>query len=58
MGKSAMSKLEIILKDKNVTKKNKIKIAETLVFPTDTYGIESWTIRKKDRKINLDAFEL
>ena len=30
MGKSAMSKLERVLKDKNVTKKTKIKIAETL----------------------------
>ena len=35
-GKSAISKLERILKDKNVTKKTKIKIAETLVFPIVT----------------------
>ena len=55
MAKSAMS-LERILKDKNVAKKTKIKIAETLVFPIVTYGSKSWTMRKKGKK--LDAFEL
>ena len=45
-----MSKLERFLKDKNVTKQIKIKIAQTLVFPIVTYGSESWTMRKKDRK--------
>ena len=50
MGKSAMSKSERILINKNVTKKNKIKIVETLVFPIVTYGSESWTMRKKDKK--------
>ena len=54
-GKSAMSKLERVLKDENVTKKTKIKIAVTLVFPLATYGSKSWT--KKDRK-KLDAFKL
>ena len=52
-----MSKLERILKDKNVTEKNKIKIAETLVFPIFTFGSESWATRYKDRK-KLDGFEL
>jgi hypothetical protein len=41
-----MSKLERILKDKYVAKKNKIKIAESLVFPIATYGSESWTMWK------------
>ena len=57
MGKSAMSKLERFLKDKHVTTQTKIKIPETLVFPIVTYGSESWTMRRKDRK-KLDAFEL
>ena len=52
-GKPAVSKLEIILKDKNVTKQTKIKISQTLVFPIVTYGSKSWTMRKKDRKKNL-----
>ena len=41
----------------NVTKKTKIKTAETLVFLIVTYGSESWTMRKKDRE-KLEAFEL
>ena len=37
MGKSAMSKLGSVLKDKNVTKQTKIKIAKTLVFPNHVW---------------------
>jgi len=44
--KSAMSKLEKILKDKNLTKQTKIKITQILV----SYESESWTMRKKGRK--------
>jgi hypothetical protein len=47
MGKSAMSKFERILKDKNLTKQTKIKVAQTLDFPIVTYGSESWTMWKK-----------
>jgi hypothetical protein len=36
----------------NVKKATKIKIAETIIFPTVTYGSESWTVRKKKRKKN------
>jgi hypothetical protein len=42
---------------KAVKKATKIKIAETIIFPTVTYGSESWTLRKKERR-KMDAFEL
>jgi hypothetical protein len=45
------------MKDQDVTKATKIKIAETVIFPTVTYGSESGTVRKKDRK-KIEAFEL
>jgi hypothetical protein len=45
------------MKDQDVTKATKIKIAETIIFPTVTYGSESWTVKKKERK-KIDAFEL
>jgi hypothetical protein len=48
MGRSAMTKLEKIMKDRDVKKTIKIKIAETIVFLTVTYGGESWTMRKKE----------
>jgi hypothetical protein len=53
----AMTKLEKIMKDRDVKKATKIKIAETIIFPTVTYGSESWTVRKKERK-TIDASEL
>lgn len=56
-GRLAMTKLEKIMKDQDVTVATKVKIAETMIFPIVTYGSESWTMRKKERK-KIDAFEL
>jgi hypothetical protein len=53
----AMTKLEKNMKDRDVKKATKIKIAETIIFPTVTYGSESWTVRKTERK-KIDVFEL
>jgi hypothetical protein len=39
------------MKDQDVKKAIKIEIAETVIFPTVTYGSESWAVRKKERKI-------
>ena len=50
MGKSDVYKLETILKDKIVTKKTKIIIAETLVLPIVRYGSEILTVRKDREK--------
>jgi hypothetical protein len=57
IGRMAMTKLEKIMKDRDVKKATKIKIAETVIFPTVMYGSESWTVRKRERK-KTDAFEL
>jgi hypothetical protein len=57
MGRVAIAKLDKILKDSDIRKGTKTKIVETLVFPAVTYGSESWTVRKRDRK-RIDAFEL
>jgi hypothetical protein len=48
----AMTKLEKIMKDRNVRKATKIKIAETIIFPTVRYGRESWTVWKREREKN------
>jgi hypothetical protein len=53
----AMTKLEKIVKDRNVKKTTNIKIVETIIFPTVTYGSESWTVRKREKK-KIDVFEL
>jgi hypothetical protein len=57
IGRMAMTKLEKIMKDRDVRKATKIKIAGTIIFSTVTYGSESWTVRKTERK-KIDAFEL
>jgi hypothetical protein len=57
IGRMVMTKLEKIINDQDVRKATKIKIAETVIFPAVTYGSESWTVRKKERK-KIDAFEL
>jgi hypothetical protein len=47
IGRMAMTELEKIMKDRDVKKATKIKIAETIIFPTVPYGSESWTVRKR-----------
>jgi hypothetical protein len=44
-GRMAITKLEKIMKDWDVTEATKIKIAETIIFP-----IVTWTMRKKEEK--------
>jgi len=51
-GRMAMTKLGKIMKDRDVKKATKIKIIETIIFPTVTHGSEGWTVRKKERKKN------
>jgi hypothetical protein len=58
IGRMAMTKPENIMKDRDIKKATKIKIAETIILPTVTYGSESWTVGKRKRKKKNDAFEL
>jgi hypothetical protein len=57
IGRMAMTKLEKFMNDWDAKKVTKIKIAETIIIPTVTYGSESRMVRKKERK-KIDAFEL
>jgi hypothetical protein len=50
IGRMAKTKLEKIMKDQDVTEATKIKIAETIIFPTVSYRSESWTVLKKEMK--------
>jgi hypothetical protein len=50
IGRMAMTKLEKIMKGWDVTKATKIKVAETIIFPTVTYQSESWPVREKKKK--------
>ena len=51
-----MTKLDSILKSRDITLSTKVHLVKTMVFPVVTYGCESWTIKKAECRI--DTFEL
>ena len=46
LGRKAMTKLNSILKNRDITLPTKVRIVEAMVFPEDMYGCDSWTIKK------------
>ena len=56
-GTKAMTKLDSILKSRDITLLTKVCIVRVMVFPVVTNGCESW-ITKKAESQRIDAFEL
>jgi len=56
-GKKVMTKLDSILKSRDVTLPTKVCLVKAVVFPVVMYGRESWTIKKAECQ-RIDAFEL
>ena len=52
-----MTKLDSILKSRDVTLPTKVHLVKAVVFPVVMYGCESWTVKKAERR-RIDAFEL
>ena len=52
-----MTKLDSILKSRNITLTTKVRLVKAMVFPVVVYGCESWTVKKAERR-KIDAFEL
>ena len=52
-----MTKLDSILKSRDITLPTKVHLVKALVFPVVTYGCESWTIKNTEHQ-RIDAFEL
>ena len=52
-----MTKLDSILKSRNITLLTKVHLVKAMVLPVVMYGYESWTIKKAKRQ-RIDAFEL
>ena len=48
LGRKAMTKLESILKNRDITLLTKVHLVKAMVFPLVMYGCESWTIRKAE----------
>ena len=55
--RKAVTNLDSILKNRDVTLLTKDCLVKAMVFPVVTYGCESWT-RKKVEHRRIDAFEL
>ena len=56
-GRKAMTNLDSILKNRNITLPTKFCLVKAMVFPIVMYGCESWTIKKAEHW-RIDAFEL
>ena len=57
LGRKAMTKLDSILKSRDITLPTKVRLVKAMVFPVVMYGCESWTI-KKAKHWRIDAFKL
>ena len=57
LGRKVMTKLESILKSRDITLSTKIHLVKSMVFPVVMYGCESWTIKKAEHQ-RIDGFEL
>ena len=57
LGRKAMTKLDSILKSRDVTFPTKVHVVKAMVFPVVMCGYESWTIKKAEHW-RIDAFEL
>ena len=57
LGRKTMTKLDSILKSRDITFPTKVCLVKTMVFPVVMYGCESWTIKKVEPQ-RIDAFEL
>ena len=55
--RKTMTKLDRILKSRDITIPTKIRLVKTMVFPVVKYGCECWTIKKAECR-RIDAFEL
>ena len=56
LGKTVMTNLDSILKNRDITLPTKVHLVKTMVFPVVMYACESWTIKKAERQ-RIDAFE-
>ena len=57
LGRNIMTNLDSILKSRDITLLTKVHLLKAMVFPVVTYGCDSWTVKKAERR-RIDAFEL
>ena len=57
LGRKAMTKLDRILKSRDITLPTKVHLGKAMVFPVVMYAYERWTIKKVECQ-RTDAFKL
>ena len=57
LGRKVMTKLDSMLKSRDITLPTKVHLVKAMVFPVVMYGCESWTTKKAEHQ-RTDAFEL
>ena len=57
LGRKDTTKLDSILKSRDITLSTKVHLVKAMVFPVVIYWCESWTIKKAEYQ-RIDAFEL
>ena len=48
LGRKAMTNLDSILKNRDITLPTKVHLVKAMVFPLIMYGCESWTLKKAE----------
>ena len=57
LGRKVMTKLDSVLKRRDITLTAKVHLVKAMVFLVVMYGCESWTIKKAELR-RIDVFEL
>ena len=57
LGRKVMTKLDSVLKSRDITLSTEVHLVKAMVFPVVMYGCESWTVKNAEHR-RIDAFEL
>ena len=50
LGRKAVTNLDSVLKSRDTTLLENVCIVKAMIFPVDTYGCESWMVKKGSAK--------
>ena len=50
LGRKVMTNLDSIFKSRDISLPTKVRLFKAMVFPVVTYGCESWTVKKAERR--------
>ena len=53
LGRKVMTKLDSILKSRDITLPRNVHLVKVMVFPVVTYGCESWTVKKAEHRKSM-----